>query len=377
MGVELTRYGVLDPTPVHDGESKTIAAMNAVDLMRHVDGLGYSRYWVTEHHFDPGIASTSPVALLAACAVSQPSLRLGVAALQLGHRTPLSVVEDMGLVAALAGNGVDIGLGRSAGRFGPEWYETPRARPSERPVRSHDARLGALFPSRGPSLTSDAVEDGWERGTGLLHEGMVREPLDFSRRVSRVEELLRAAPATEIRPELSGSDVLVVGASGGESARTAGRLGLPFVVGHHHSPSSVLDAVDTYRDEFVASTRMLEPRVFVTAMVFADTDGRKARATMASYADWVRSTRLGTGTMPYPGTGSSALNREEQEQVSDRTSALLCGSPGEVRDRLSQLVDVVAADEVLLATVAPTHIDRLRSYEILADELTLGHGVGV
>jgi alkanesulfonate monooxygenase SsuD/methylene tetrahydromethanopterin reductase-like flavin-dependent oxidoreductase (luciferase family) len=354
---------------VHDGDGTAAAAKNAVDLMHHVDEFGYSRYWVTEHHFDPGIVSTSPIALLGACAASRPRLRLGVAALQLGHRTPLSVVEDMSFVAALAGSGVDIGLGRSAGRFGPDWTESPRPQRNERLVCSRTARGGDLFPPRGPSLTTDAVEEAWEGGTALLHEGMVSEPLDFSERVSRVEDLLRATPMSGTQPESRDSSVFVVGATGGASARTAARLGLPFIVGHHHSPSAVPDAVDRYRDEFIASDRLRAPQVFVTAMVFANADGRKARARMASYADWVRSTRLGTGTMPYPRTGSSALTREEREQVSDRTSTLLCGSPVEVGDRLSQLVDVVGADEVLLATVAPTHIDRLRSYEVLADVL--------
>lgn len=363
------RYGVLDPTPVHDGEDVVLASRNAIQLMGHVDQLGYARYWITEHHFDRGIASTSPVALLAACAALQPRLRLGVAALQLGHRTPLSVVEDMGFVAALAGRGVDIGLGRSAGRFAPDWKEDQRRQEGATSAESRSAPLPDLFPRRGPSLTTDLVEDSWEEQTALLHEGLNTDSLNFTKRVSRVLELLsRPAMVSPVCP-LAESTVCVVSASGGTSARTAGQLGLPLVVGYHHSPSAVLDAADTYREEFRASEQLQEPRVSLTAMVFADVDSQKARAKMDSYADWVRSTRLGKGTMPYPRSGLSALSSKEREQVSDRTSTLLCGSASEVRDRLEQLIDIVGADEALLSTVAPTHGDRLRSYELLGDAL--------
>jgi alkanesulfonate monooxygenase SsuD/methylene tetrahydromethanopterin reductase-like flavin-dependent oxidoreductase (luciferase family) len=58
----MTRYSLLDLVPVVEGSSVAEALAYAADLARHAESLGFTRYWVAEHHGMKGIASaaTSP-----------------------------------------------------------------------------------------------------------------------------------------------------------------------------------------------------------------------------------------------------------------------------------------------------------------------------
>src|SRR6187399_1750581 len=107
--------GVLDLVPVSSGSTPSAALRNSIDLVRRAEEFGYTRYWFAEHHLNPGVAGVSPAVTLALTAASTSTIRLGSGAVQLGHRTPLSVVEEFGLIDALFPGRLDVGLGRSGG----------------------------------------------------------------------------------------------------------------------------------------------------------------------------------------------------------------------------------------------------------------------
>lgn len=108
--------GVLDLVPVPSGATAADALRNSVDLAREAERLGYGRYWFAEHHLNPGVAGTSPAVVLALTAAATSTIRLGSGAVQLGHRTALSTVEEFGLLDAVHPGRFDLGLGRSGGR---------------------------------------------------------------------------------------------------------------------------------------------------------------------------------------------------------------------------------------------------------------------
>jgi luciferase family oxidoreductase group 1 len=119
-----TPLAILDLVPIPSGSTAPEALRNSIDLARHAERLGYARYWFAEHHLNPGVASTSPAVVLALTAAATSTIRIGSGAVQLGHRTALSTVEEFGLIDALHPARLDLGLGRSGGR--------PRARPPSR-----------------------------------------------------------------------------------------------------------------------------------------------------------------------------------------------------------------------------------------------------
>ena len=108
--------GVLDLVPISTGSSAAEALRNSIDLAQQAEQLGYTRYWFAEHHLNPGVAGTSPAVVLALTAGATSTIRIGSGAVQMGHRTALSTVEEFGLIDALHPGRLDLGLGRSAGR---------------------------------------------------------------------------------------------------------------------------------------------------------------------------------------------------------------------------------------------------------------------
>jgi hypothetical protein len=111
-----TPLTVLDLVPISSGSTATEALRNSIDLAQQAERLGYTRYWFAEHHLNPGVAGTSPAVLLALTAAETSTIRLGSGALQMGHRTALSSVEEFGLLDALHPGRFDLGLGRSGGK---------------------------------------------------------------------------------------------------------------------------------------------------------------------------------------------------------------------------------------------------------------------
>src|ERR1700727_2699882 len=131
--------------PVSSGSNAAQALRNSVDLAQAAERFGYARYWFAEHHLNPGVAGTSPAVMLALTAAATSTIRIGSGAVQMGHRTALSVVEEFGLIDALHPGRLDLGLGRSGGR-------PPRGAPTAPPPEAHRTRNGLLMPKR-PSLS--------------------------------------------------------------------------------------------------------------------------------------------------------------------------------------------------------------------------------
>ena len=111
-----TPLTVLDLVPISSGSTAPQALRHSIDLAQQTERLGYSRYWVAEHHLNPGVAGTSPAVVLALTAAATSTIRLGSGAVQMGHRTALATVEEFGLLDALHPGRFDLGLGRSGGR---------------------------------------------------------------------------------------------------------------------------------------------------------------------------------------------------------------------------------------------------------------------
>lgn len=166
-------------------------------------------------------------------------------------------------------------------------------------------------------------------------------------------------------------EIWILGASGGVSAQVAGQRGLPFAASYHHSPSTVLDGINAYRAAFRPSARLERPLVAVSADVVVAEDDDTAARLAAGYGPWVLSIRAGSGAIPFPAPEDALAHTwtdEERELVADRVRTQLVGSPRTVADRLEQLRAATGADELAITTITHQHADRVRSYELLADE---------
>jgi luciferase family oxidoreductase group 1 len=105
----------LDLSPISEGSTVRRALKNTIDLSQHTERWGYTRYWVAEHHF-VAVASSSPAVLIGLIASATEQIRVGSAAVQIGHHTAAAVVEAFGTIDALFPGRIDLGLGRSGQR---------------------------------------------------------------------------------------------------------------------------------------------------------------------------------------------------------------------------------------------------------------------
>jgi alkanesulfonate monooxygenase SsuD/methylene tetrahydromethanopterin reductase-like flavin-dependent oxidoreductase (luciferase family) len=375
---------VLDLVPVTSGSTPAEAVQRSIDLARHAESFGYQRYWVAEHHLNPGVAGTSPPIVVGLLAGATQTIRVGSGGVQMGHRTPLAVVEEFGLLDAVHPDRLDLGLGRSGGRNFTRPSDGDRA---EREATDNDRgpkkvrrteteiirglRIPPPFPMK-KLLASPRIRLNAE----LLQQPGADTPA-YGDQLRLLLALLRTGYCSPeglevhvVPGEGARVQVWVLGSSAGESATAAGELGLRFAANYHVSPATVLDAVDGYRKAFQPSAELSEPYVSVSADVVVADDDDSARRIAAGYAPWVRSIRAGEGAIPFPTPKEAAdhvWTDEDRALVADRVQTQFVGSPATVVAELECLQAATGADELAITTITHQHADRVRSYELLAE----------
>ncbi|MBL7499571.1 LLM class flavin-dependent oxidoreductase [Frankia sp. CNm7] len=323
---------VLDLVPVGTGVTPGEAIRNSFDLARRTEALGFTRYWLAEHHGMPGIASSATALLIGQIAAATSTIRVGSGGVMLPNHSSLVVAEQFGTLGALFPGRIDLGLGRAPG--------------------TDQATARALRRIAGRFLTEDEFPEQLAELTTFLAGGEFPE----GHRLRGVT----AVPRAEMPP------IWLLGSSG-YSAQVAGALGLPFAFAHHFSSQNTLPALELYRSSFRPSAGRERPYAMVAAAVLcAETD---------EHADWlagpIRLTmaRLRTGRpAAYPSPEEVATHPwTEQERAVARaaTASHVIGSPETVRSGLRDLLDATGADELMVTTNVHAHADRVRSYELL------------
>jgi alkanesulfonate monooxygenase SsuD/methylene tetrahydromethanopterin reductase-like flavin-dependent oxidoreductase (luciferase family) len=370
-----TPLTVLDLIPISSGSTAAQALRNSIDLARQAESLGYTRYWFAEHHLNPGVAGTTPAVVLALTAAATSAIRLGSGAVQMGHRTALSVVEEFGLLDTAYPGRFDLGLGRSAG--GPRESRAPALTgPGATAVADGRTANGLLIPPRfSAAALLKSPRFALQRRLLQLPQA---QPQNYTEQVGDVLALLagsyRSADGEEahvVPGEGAALQVWVLGSSGGESAEVAGQRGLRFAANYHVSPATVLEAVDGYRAAFTDAGELDRPYVSVSADVVVAGTQARARELAAGYGQWVRSIRTAEGAIQFP-TPAEARRYQwtdaDRALVADRVDTQFVGTPGQVADQLERLRDATAADELIITTITHDHADRVRSYQLLAQE---------
>ena len=242
-------------------------------------------------------------------------------------------------------------------------------------VRCEDVGGLRLFPGR--------IDLGIGRGPGtdpetacLLRRGS--PPGDFSHQLT---ELLgyfsvhvpetRAVPSPESAPEIH-----VLGSSPASATRAA-ILGLPFTYAHHLNRDNTLTSIEAYRAAFRPSAYLHEPHVIVSASVIAADSDERARWLAGPMALSMLRLRNGFGQPPFASPQEAVdhpYTAEERELVRDYIDSRIFGGPDTVRRRLTELLQLTAADELMVITITHDHRDRIRSYELIAQQTSTDAG---
>jgi luciferase family oxidoreductase group 1 len=331
------RLSVLDQSPVPAGSTPGQALQNSIELARLVDGLGYTRFWMSEHHAMDTLACTAPEVMLARIGAETKRIRIGSGGIMLPHYTPLKVAECFRMLHALYPGRVDLGIGRA---------------PGGGPIEAL-----ALKRERKTKMVDDFPEQVSELLAFLGHQFPADHPFAGIR----------------VSPEMPGGpDVWMLGSSMW-SAAAAVEFGLPYSFAHFFSPVHTRAAIETYRRGFSASAYRKEAEATVAVgVICAETDKEAEflsssvrllqrrirqgdRRPVASPEDAVRELRL-LGEMPM----------EEGEWP-----RYFVGTPARVREQLEEMASELGIGELIVNTIVWEQAKRLRSYELLAGEFGL------
>lgn len=324
---------VLDLSPVSAGATASDALHSTVALAQHVEALGFTRFWLAEHHNNPGIASSSPAVLIAAVASATERIRVGSGGVMLPNHPPLVVAEQFGTLEGLFPGRIDLGIGRAPGT-------------DQMTARALRRSAGPLSADDFPEQLTDLI--GFFAGAlpaGHPYGSMVAVPT------------AGAGPA-----------MWLLGSSG-YSAQVAGVLGLPFAFAHHFSPRNTLPALDLYRHSFQPSDALDKPHAMVAVRVLVAQDDAKAQWQAGSaYLSFLHLIQGRPGPVPTPEEAENhPWTEEELLAVAERRDGEAVGGPAEVREQLAVLLERTGADELMATTVAHDPQVRLESYSLLAE----------
>jgi luciferase family oxidoreductase group 1 len=332
---------VLDVVPVGPGMSAGEALRNSIALAQHVERLGYTRYWLAEHHNMPGIASTTPEIMIGQIARETTHLRVGSGGVMLPNHAPLKVAESFRMLEALFPDRIDLGIGRAPGTDGMTALALRGSR-------------AALTADDFPQQLSDLLAFGGE-GFGQTHP--------FRR--------ITAVPADVALPP-----VWLLGSSG-FSAQLAAQQGLGFAFAHHINPYGAEEAMAAYRAAFVPSAHLAAPHAIIAASVFCAPTHAEAEALALPLI--IAFLRMHSGTLDRMLTTEEAarytFSPAERAMLPTMRERHIIGDPAEVKAQLDALVEATGAQELMITTNTVRHADRVRSYELLAAALALGSHV--
>jgi luciferase family oxidoreductase group 1 len=326
---------VLDLSPIVEGGDAGQALRNSLDLARHVEALGFRRYWMAEHHNLPGIASAATAVALAHIAAGTSRITIGAGGIMLPNHAPLMIAEQFGTLAALHPGRVELGLGRAPG---------------------------------SDQITARAMRRNLMAGPDQFPQDVVELIAYFE--PAEPNQPIQAVPGAGLRVPL-----WILGSST-FGAQLAAILGLPFAFASHFAPAMMMEAIAIYRERFQPSVQLAAPHVMLGVnVVAADTDD-EARFLFSSQRQSFVNTRTGRPSrLPPPIEDFDAtLDPFIRGMLDEVLSCAIAGSPDSVRRGLDAFVERTGADELIVTSNIFDHDQRKRSFAILAELHSGMHG---
>ena len=324
---------MLDLVAVREGGTVAQALDIAVRTARHVESLGFKRYWLAEHHNMPGIASSATAVLVGHIAGATQTIRVGSGGIMLPNHAPLVVAEAFGTLATLYPERIDLGLGRAPGTD----PHTMRALRRDRPETADD------FPRQVLEL-----------------QALLAPPVPGQRLIAM------PGAGTEVPIWLLGSSLF--------SAQLAGQMGLPYAFASHFAPRFLMDAIRMYREQFRPSAVLGKPYVAMGVPVIAAPDDAEAHYLATTTYQRILSLLRGERLAQRPPVASMDGLWSEQERagVESFLGVAVVGGPDTVRQGLQRLLDATQVDEFIVVSDLYDHNHRLRSLEIVNGVRAMG-----
>lgn len=322
----MTKYSFLDLVPVVEGGSVAQAFANTADLARHAESLGFTRYWIAEHHGMPGIAGGATAVVIGHVAAATRHIRVGAGGIMLPNHAPLVIAEQFGTLDALFPGRMDLGLGRAPGS---------------------DQRV-----ARALRRNLDSDPDGFPRDVLEIQSYFANDG----------QTGIRAMPGAGAKVEM-----WILGSST-FGAQLAAMLGLPYAFASHFAPDALDAALQIYRSQFRPSAVLDRPYVAAGFNVFGAATDEEAEYLASSQAQAFVALRTGQPRpLPPPVAGY-------RESLPDSAAAILghvlqcsaTGGPAKLARGIAAFIARTGADELILTSSIFDHEARKASLSYAA-----------
>ncbi|MCP3762976.1 LLM class flavin-dependent oxidoreductase [Domibacillus sp. A3M-37] len=324
------KLSVLDQSVITTGGNGAAALRNTLKLAQITEEMGYTRFWVAEHHNTNGIAGSSPEVLISHIASGTKSIRVGSGGVLLPQYSPYKIAENFKVLEALFPNRIDLGVGRSPG---------------------------------GSPETRLALTDG------------VRKSLnDFPRQVRDLQgyltnegpdQTVKAYPFIKSAPEMWMLGITHRG------ARVAAEEGMAFTYGHFINPHSGQRAINQYLNHFQPSRMMEQPKVNVCIFIVCASTEEKAQEIALSQDAWLLAVEKGGDTRipTIEEAKNRILSKMDKEKAKENRKRMIIGTPQKVRNELLLLSEAYQTDEFMVLTNVYDFEDKIQSYALLAEAI--------
>jgi luciferase family oxidoreductase group 1 len=333
----MLQLSVLDQSPVRQGVTPHDALFETIELARHVDGLGYRRYWLAEHHGSPGLAGAAPEIMVALVVAETKHLRVGSGGVMLSHYSSLKVAEQFRMLETLYPGRIDLGIGRAPG----------------------SDQLTAIALQHGPGALG--IEHFPNQIADLL--AFLENTMPADHPFSRIQ----LAPAGDTNPE-----IWLLGSSD-QSALFAAYFSLPFSFAHFINDEGGPEIMEAYRTRFRPSARLPSPQGSIGVFVMCAESEAEARRLAASRDLWRLRQRRGI-LAPFPPPEDALAypySDIERREVEYHRRRQVVGTPDQVKAQLSALAESYGVDEIVVLTISHDFAARKRSYTLLAEAFGL------
>ncbi len=337
------KISVLDQSPIRKGGTAADAVRETIELAKITERLGYSRYWLAEHHNTTSFAGSTPEVLIARVAAETSRIRVGSGGIMLPHYSPLKVAENFRMLETMYPGRVDLGIGRAPGS---------------------DGRT-AIALQAGPQA--------WDVGVFPQQAELLRHYLEESAGLAAWPEG-HAYRQIHASPRGPGMPEMWMLASSVNGAVYAAELGLPLSFAHFISPDGGgPDAAEVYRQRFKPHRDGDKPHVGVAVFaIAADTDEETERLALTRNLWVMQLLRNQAGPFPSPEEAAAyPFTESDRVQIRAISSRGVTGTPDKVKAGLEKLVAAYGADELTVLSITYEFEARVRSYELIAEAFGL------
>ncbi len=326
------RLSILDQSPIRKGATAAQAIQETVELAKLAEKLGYTRFWVSEHHNTSSLAGSTPEVLIAHLAGETNRIRVGSGGIMLPNHSALKVAENFRMLEAIFPGRIDLGMGRAPGT---DRITATMLNPSNR-FSEHDFI---------------------EQLSDLQHY------LHDTAEAGSIKERIKAIPQIETVP----SQWLL--SSSGQSGVFAAHFGMGFSFAHFINPIGGPEAVAMYRERFQPSEDLIMQAANVAIFVFCSESEEKIFRHQALMDFRFLQLEKGLGLSPasFEDIKNVYYSPAELERINFNRKRVLSGTPQQLKPKLIELLSAYDVEELIALTITEDFEDRLQSFALLAE----------